>query len=110
MKINSQKAVSAATILLCFAFGPAFGFALMHEDTASSTVLPSAAKATHIAPMPVDVPPPALDLPIQASPVVVAVARPRHTMTAQRAKVWVCGAPHGLASDAVATVRDCEWK
>lgn len=71
--------------------------------------------APTVAPLPVEPEATPVDLsevpalPVQTvreTVIVVAKAKAK----AAPIKVWTCGAPRGLASDAIGTVRDCEWK
>lgn len=49
-----------------------------------------------------------LDLPQTAAETVIVAPKPAPKPAPVR--TWTCGAPRGLASDEVATVRVCEWR
>lgn len=95
---------TAIACLVAFALSFAFvAFAFAGETPAAPVA----------APVPVMADPLPIDLqycdhrgtPDRAAP---PVARPA-TMAPKPVKVWTCGAPGALASDATATVRRCEW-
>lgn len=100
-----QKIVSLVVVFAVFVSGFAAAYAATPAIGA-----PMAAPSAAVEPDPTPVDLSAVPaLPVQTvRETVIVVGKAKAKV--EPIKVWTCGAPRGLASDEIGTVRDCEWK